>query len=310
MKLFRAAFGILAIILAAALTVKAESAETAAELIEQAHKHDNMYTLGPEAGQQKALSLYESALASEPDDKQRLHILYRMAQLCGSSYDLSKGEKPDFNRAISIYKQIIDSYPPDEPLVSKAASSLCDHYTTLRDFESAVKWAKKVLEYDTTAITEQINQLEQQKQLLDIDPSERHDRQEADKELLKLREEFRQARALKKNLKAIKRYQLIAVDQVAYSATLIDPLRAHGELRAIAEKYMGTFIAERAAKLLRENMDKMPELWAPPLDLPASDNPSLRASTSAPAAITLTLESIQNNSYIPTELVDRSYPAE
>ena len=83
------------------------NAETAGELIAQAHKHDNMYTLGPEASQQKALSFYESALAAEPDEKQRLHILYRMAQLCGSSYDLSKGEKPDFHKANRTFWTIV-----------------------------------------------------------------------------------------------------------------------------------------------------------------------------------------------------------
>ncbi|NIP52252.1 MAG: hypothetical protein GWN76_02295, partial [candidate division Zixibacteria bacterium] len=78
------------------------------------------YTLGPEASQKKALSLYQSALAADPDKKQRLHILYRMAQLNGSAYQLEKGEKPDFQKAIKLYKEIINSYPEDEPLVYKA----------------------------------------------------------------------------------------------------------------------------------------------------------------------------------------------
>jgi hypothetical protein len=43
----------------------AGSSDTAAEFIDQAHKYDNMYTLGPEVSQQKALSFYESALGAD-----------------------------------------------------------------------------------------------------------------------------------------------------------------------------------------------------------------------------------------------------
>lgn len=247
-----------------------ENPKTAAELITQAHKHDNMYTLGPDANQQKALSFYLSALAAEPDKKQHLHILYRMAQLNGSSYDLSKGEKPDFRKAIELNKQIIDSYPPQEPLVYKAMSSISSHYTTLWEFENAVKWSKKVLEYDTRQIAEQIETTEQDK--------EKH--------------------SLKKALDKIKRYQKIAVDQAAYSADLIDPLRAHGELRGIIDKYNGTFIADRASKRLSENMDKMPELWAPTDDEPFSASGStLQAAVGTSAAHTEN----QKHKYIKTQ---------
>lgn len=79
----------------------AQAQETDTEdFIRQAHQYDNMYALGPQTSQQAALRLYEQALTTEPDDQQRLHILYRMAQLNGSAYQLEKGEKPDFHRAI------------------------------------------------------------------------------------------------------------------------------------------------------------------------------------------------------------------
>ena len=70
-----------------------------------------------------------------------------MAQLYGSAYQLEKGEKPDFHQAIKLYKQIVEEFPKDEPLVYKAMSSLCDHYTTLWDFEEGLKWSKKTLEH-------------------------------------------------------------------------------------------------------------------------------------------------------------------
>ncbi|MHC4314104.1 MAG: hypothetical protein ACYSW3_16745 [Planctomycetota bacterium] len=45
---------LLPVLLLAAVTLKAEDPDKVAELIAQAHKHDNMYTLGPEASQQEA----------------------------------------------------------------------------------------------------------------------------------------------------------------------------------------------------------------------------------------------------------------
>lgn len=267
------------VFVAGSLPVKAEDAvNTADEFIRQAHGHDNMYTLGAEASQEKALSFYESALAAGADEKQRLHILYRMAQLWGSSYDLTKGEKPNFHKAIELNKRIIDSYQPEEPLVYKAMSSICDHYTTLRKFEGAVEWAKKTLEYDTKKIAEQI---------------EATDRK-------------REKRILKKLLRKIQGYQKVAVDQVAYSADLIDPLRAHGELRAITEKYYGSFIAERAGVRLAENMAKMPSLWAPQNDEPLSPSgSSLQAGVSAPAVHNEAQKNIQIQSEAVTEVTEK-----
>ncbi|MHC4705179.1 MAG: hypothetical protein ACYTFQ_31905 [Planctomycetota bacterium] len=87
--------------------------QTASELIEHAHKYDNMYVSSSDASQQKALEFYQAALRAGPDDKQQLHILYRMAQLYGSAYEVQKGEKPDFRKAIQLNEQIIDSYPPE-----------------------------------------------------------------------------------------------------------------------------------------------------------------------------------------------------
>lgn len=280
--------------------------ETAAEYINEAHKHDNMYTLGPEADQQKALSLYKSALAAEPDKKQRLHILYRMAQLYGSAYQLEKGEKPDFHKAISLYKVIVESYPPEEPLVYKSMSSLCGHYTTLREFETALTWSKKVVGYDTSKMQQQLKAIEAKKRtfkpvLGELGPDgrftedQRHENTENTKKI----------DSLKKALKKIKRYQLVAVDQVAYSANLIDPLRAHGELRAIIQKYSGTFIAERAHERLVENMVKMPNLWAPQNDEPFSPSGStLQATGATLAAHSETQKNIQIQSNVTPEATE------
>ncbi|MHC5059958.1 MAG: FecR domain-containing protein [Planctomycetota bacterium] len=236
--------------------------KTAAELIEQAHKHDTAYTLGDSANRQKALSLYNSALEYEPDEKQRLHILHRMAQLYGTAYRKDKGEKPNYRRAMELYKEIIDSYPPDEPKVIEAMLWTGGHHTTLREVESAIKSFKKALDIDTDEMKERMESLQENGQ-----------------------EE--EAASLQKNLDSIKHYQEIGVDHIDYAANRIGYLYAHGELRAIVDKHHGTFIGDRAHDRLVENMNKMPSLWAPTNDEPFSQPEStLQAAFPAPAAHT------------------------
>ena len=239
---------------------KQATTETAAERIERAHKHDNMYTLGPEASQQKALRLYASALEAEPDARQRLHILFRMAQLYGSAYQLEKGEKPDFRKAITLCEEIINTYPADEPLVHRARIAIGDHYVSLWEFERAVVGFKKTLEYDVSELEARAQSLEEQGQQ-------------------------KEAEALRRVTQEIKDYQEVAVDQVAYSAGLIDPFLVHNELRNIAEDYRGTFIADRAARRLQENMDKFSELWAPQADGTPASGTRLEAGGSPAAGL-------------------------
>ena len=284
----------------------ANDGNAAADLIAEAHKFDNMYTLGPEASQQKAIEYYSSALESEPDDEQRLHALHRMAQLYGSAYRLDKGEKPDFNKAISLYNTIVDSYPSDEPLVYESMLSVSGHYTTLRQFHTAVDWASRTLEYDTSDLEARVKAIEEQKaaerKSITLEPRlsvnsniERHSldkttpsdgessramrSQERKKRREARRLDIMEAKKLKdlprKSLKRIKRSQLLAVDQVVYAARLIDASLVQAKLSAIAEKYAGTFIADRANELLAEHVKKQPPPWEPPhdelFDSPAPD---------------------------------------
>jgi tetratricopeptide (TPR) repeat protein len=228
----------LVFVLPTAWALSETSPRNAAELIARAHGHDNMYTLGPEASQERAVQLYELALQADPNERERLHILFRMAQLYGSAYQVEKGEKPNFRKAIDLCQQIIDTYPPEEPLVVRAMIEIGDHYVSLWEFERAVEGFKKTLTYDTGRLETLAASLEE-------------------------RGQHQEAEALRRTVAEIKRYQEIAVDQVAYSAGLIDPLRAHGELRSIADRYAGTFIGDKASQLLQENMDKLSGLWMP-----------------------------------------------
>jgi tetratricopeptide (TPR) repeat protein len=247
--------------------VNAEGRNAAPQLINQAQKYDIMFVPGTKASQQKALALYESALDSRPDSKQRLYILDRMAQLNGSAYQLMKGEQPDFRKAIKWYEEIINSCSPDDPLVYKAMCAISDHYISLHEFETALEWSKRSLEYNTTTISDQIEKVGQEIKMHEIDPAESDGKSLTSQEQLVLKNKIRQFRALKQNYDEITQYQKAAVEKIAYGVNFINPLLADVELKALIKKYPNSFIAEKATKCLVENMDTMSELWMPALNV-------------------------------------------
>ncbi|UCG49336.1 MAG: hypothetical protein JSU94_06035 [Phycisphaerales bacterium] len=268
--------GVLPVLFAATGTAAAsESESTAAELIEQARLYDGMYCPREKASQQTAIGLYSKVLDATPNDRQRLHALFRMAQLHGCIFDRQKGERPDYRKAIGCYEQIVDSYPPEEPMVMTAMGLISAHYTTLREFETALKWAKKALEHDTSAAEKRIKDVAvKAKSLSNVRYPE--------PERMAIIEDAVRVFPLRDDLEKIKRQRIYAVDRIAQTAELIDPLRAHGELRAIAEKYAGTPVGERAVQRLRDGMDKWPDLWAPDDELPRGPASAWQAAPPVP----------------------------
>lgn len=257
----RKVLALLALALSMAWSPTQVRAETATELIEQAGQYDATQTLGPGVDRQKALELYEKALAAGPDQQQRLQVLFRMAQLHGCIFDPKKGEKPDLRKAVSLYQQIVESYPPEEPMVMTAMGLISDHYTSLREFDAALAWAKRAVEYDTSKAQKNINEIRRKEDSLantQYTPEERRE----------IIERAIRSTSLVEGLQAMKAGRVAAVDRIARAAEILDPLRAHGELRAIADKYAGTPVGDRASQRLQENMDKWEHLWAPNLGLP------------------------------------------
>ena len=140
-----------------------------------------------------------------------------MAQLNGCAYKVSKGEKPDYQKAISLYKQIVDEYPPDEPKVQSAINGISSHYTTLRQFEKALEWSKKGFKDDITngisKITQQYKDIEKQNKDFVFDTSTPEER-------LAYRKRVKQAEALRKVLDVKERHQKAAVDLEPIRITL------------------------------------------------------------------------------------------
>ena len=242
----------------------------AEEYIAQARQFDGLYNIGEDVSQQKALECYRNALDSNPDDQQKLQILNRMAELNSCCFNSSIGEGPDYSKAIECYRQIIEEYPMEEPLVLKAYSGLCDNYTISKDFEQALVFAKKTLTLDVSSLEAELSSLEKQRKDWDARYSPSADgewqRVSSDysaEDSQKFRENIVRIKLLKKSIELIKRQQKVGVDQVNYTAERMGVMRAHGELKNLMSQYAGTFIGDYAAKKFTENMDKMPDLWAP-----------------------------------------------
>lgn len=255
------------------------AAQTAAELIEQARRCDAAYNIGPQVDRRKAIELYERAMTAGPDRQQRLETLFRMAQLHGCVFDPRKGERPDFPRAISLYQQIVGSYPPEEPLVMAAIGLISDHYAALQRFDAALTWARRAVEYDTTKAQEHINDIHRRQDSLATTRYSPEERRE-------IIEQAVRSAPLQDELERMKAGRVAAVDRVASAARMLGPLQEHGELRALADRYRGTPVGDRAAQRLQEAMDKQRDLWGPSMELPPGPASTLEPAGNTPGLLT------------------------
>jgi hypothetical protein len=240
-------------------------AETAAELIEQARRYDCGYSSGPDASQTKAREIYEKALTADPDPAQRLHILFRLAQLHSSAYLARNGEKPDYPRAVAFYERIIATYPAQEPLVIRSMAALADCLIIEQRFIDALHWSKRVLEVDTQLWHDRIQALET------AEPGHAPDgtRNTPPPDASPLRQTLRQ----------ITQTQRAAVDQVANAALGLGPPWVESQLKSLVRRYPGTGIAKRARELLDQYAHALADSLAPGEHLPPmSETPALQSA--------------------------------
>lgn len=253
--------GLLAAVLLASSLTTGAGTKRPNEPVRQARKHHDTYTRNAGPDRQEALHLYQLALETEPNHDQRFHILYAMARLVSTPPKGQEVTQADLQKAIELYTEIADSFPPERPKVFDAMLSAGRCYIRLSQFENALKCFKRPLQYDIGQIEKSLEAQQQAGQ------NKRRD-------------------SLENTIANIKRHQEIAVDRIADCASQLGPLRAHGELRAIAQKYAGTFIAQRAALRLLENMDRMPELWSPKHVLPKPGISDFQPALPPPAELT------------------------
>ena len=245
------------------------------ELIEQAHRYDRAYNAGPEADRQQAIQHYQAALGADPTREERLHALFRLAQLHGVCYQAAKGEKPDYRKAISLYGQIVAAYPPEDPTVLRAMIGLCDHHTSLGQYEEALQWSKKVVQVDTSKLEEQLRAAEEASDFADQDPPPEPNA------VAGLTREYGGLRRIQRQIELCKQ---AAVDQIAYTMRLVDPLLAQVELKRLIREHEGTRIADRAQRRLDESIDRMSEVYRPDLGGPGSGDDPLLEVGMAPAS--------------------------
>jgi len=93
---------------------------TAACLLEEAHAHDGNYGEAQDVDRDKALALYEGVLRADPTREQRLHSLWRMAQLCSANFLREKGEGPRYDKAVELYRVIAEEAPAGGPVALRS----------------------------------------------------------------------------------------------------------------------------------------------------------------------------------------------
>lgn len=247
----------------------------AGKLIEQAHRYDRAHNAGPEADRQQAIQHYRTALDADPTREERLHALFRLAQLHGVCYQAAKGEKPDYPKAISLYEQIVAEYPPEDPMVLRAMIGICDHHTSLGQYEEALRWSKRVIQVDTSKLEEQLRAAEKAPDFADHGPPPDPN------EVRSLAQASGRLRQVQRQIQLCKQ---AAVDQIAYTTGLVDPLLAQVELKRLIEEYEGTGIAERAQRRLDENIDRISEICGLDLAGPGSVDDLMLEAGMAPAS--------------------------
>ncbi len=247
----------------------------ASELVEQAHHYDRAYNAGPEADRQQAIRYYRAALGANPTREERLHALFRLAQLHGACYQATKGEKPDYCKAISLYEQIVAEYPPEDPMVLRAMIGICDHHTSLGQYEEAVRWSKKVIQVDTSKLEEQLKAAEEAVNSADHGPPP---------EPNQVADLARACSGLRQAQRQIDLCKQAAVDQIAYTTGLVDPLLAQAELKRLIKAYEGTRIGDRAQRHLDESIDRISEICGLDLARPGSVDDLMLQVGTAPAS--------------------------
>lgn len=265
---------ILLLLTLAAWPTSEARADTAAELIEQARQYDCGYSAGPDASQARALETYRRALAAQPQPPQRLHILFRMAQLHSCAYRIEKGETPNYPEALRLYQQIVASYSPEEPLVLQATTAAADCLVSLGRFDEALHWSRQALKADTKILEERIKVLEEGLGGPDHAPAG------ADTGVPPA-----EPGALRRTLQQMQRTQCAAVDQIAYAALQVSPLLARIQLRTLAEQHAGTCIAQRARQLLERHADQMSDVLALSETLPPAADTSILQSAVPSASL-------------------------
>jgi len=245
---------------------ESDTAADAETLIGEARSFDGMYCGSSREDREKAIAMYESAIGTQPGRTQTLEILFRLAQLHGTNYQISKGEKPRYGQAMRLYERIVSEYPSDEPLAMQSLICIGDICVTEWRFSDALQWYGRALEVP-------IDGLLQGKDALGADPDRRT--------------EYEQMAG---RIERLQFYQSSAVQATAYAANQISPSVRIGLLENLLSRHREDHIREAVARVLAKT-GKV-ELFGLPAhleDMPSCDEPAAGAKESgridAPATL-------------------------
>ena len=122
--------------------------QKAADLVAEARKHDPMFCPIKPEDRDKAISLYEQAIAAQPGAKINAPLANRIAQLYAFYQDKEKTVTPDSSKAGLWWKRCVEYTSPKQLLWAQAQIGLAG----LEDYNSAVAIYDKILDSDATQV--------------------------------------------------------------------------------------------------------------------------------------------------------------
>lgn len=216
------------VVLLLPVVCRADSDATAdaAQLIGEARRFDGIYCGLQQEDREKAIAAYEAALRANPDHTQTLEVLFRLAQLHGTNYQIPKGEKPRYGQAMQLYQRIVSEYPHDEPLSMKSLICIGDICVTQWRFVDALRWYDRALEVNMDDLLQQ---------------------QDAMRDDSDHRAEFERVTA---RMDRLQFYQSCAVEAISYTAMRIDPSVRDGLLESILRRRREEHVREAVVSAL------------------------------------------------------------
>lgn len=214
------------------------------DIIAKAHEYDINYAPKESVDRNKAIAGYEKAMAAGADYSQRLHVLFRLAQLHGTSYDKTIGEKPDYPTAIRYCKMIVEEYPQWEPLAVKALNTIASYHLAGRQPEVALDWFKQSLQFDVNALETSIPEAKV--------PPGAPPSMNARSELYPEADTSRMSEAqAHQQVERIKVYQATAVKSIGDISWRISPELFAAEMKGIIDRHPNTYVAQLASDRLK-----------------------------------------------------------
>jgi hypothetical protein len=204
----------------------------AADLVAEARKHDPMYCPRQQADRDKAVLLYEQAMAAQPGAKINAVLADRVAQLYAFYEDKDTKTRPIRSKANQWWNRCLESTKPSQLLWAQAQMGLASMAVIAGDHRSALSRYSKILEMNVSVA-----------ELPDWQAWPDGSSEEAKTMLKRERARLR---------KSIERVQAHAAEKQFYVLCRINRIAALAALENIAVSHKGTQAGDYASNMIAQ----------------------------------------------------------